>query len=48
MLMNSNSNQYPDMVCIITYLRKQFQSDFSKLEVKRVYTKDLRFQLFRN
>ena len=48
MLMNSNSNQYPDMVCIITYLRKPFRSDFSKVEVKRVYAKVIRFQLFRN
>ena len=36
------------MVCIITYLRKPIRSDFSKVEVKRVYAKALRFQLFRN
>ena len=45
--MNSSSNQYPDLVCIITYLRKPFRNDFSKVEVKRVYAKALRFQLFR-
>ena len=44
--MNSNSNQYPDTVCIITYLRKPFRSDFNKFEVKRVYVKVIRFQLF--
>ena len=46
--MNNNLNQYPDMVGIITYLRKPFRSDFRKFEVKRVYAKALRFQLFRN
>ena len=44
--MNTNSNQYPDMVCIITYLSKPFRSDFSKVEVKRVYAKTLDFNYF--
>ena len=36
------------MVRIITYLRKPFRSDISNFEVKRVYAKVIRFQLFRN
>ena len=46
--MNSNSNQYPNMICIITYPRKTFGCDISGIEAKRVYAKVIRFQLFRN
>ena len=34
MLMNSNSNQYPDMICISTHSRRTFRCDISGLKLK--------------